>query len=313
MNILLAPMEGVVDSRMREILTTIGGFHLCVTEFVRVTDRLLPAKVFRRLCPELNHGGKTPAGTPVVVQLLGGVPEIMAVNAAKAASLGALGIDINFGCPSPQVNRKAGGAVLLKDPQQLHDIMHAVRSAVVKHIPVSAKLRLGYEDTDLALDNALAIQEAGVNFITVHARTKIDGYKAPARWEWLAHINEAVAIPVVANGDINSVDDYIKCREVSGCEDVMLGRGAMACPDLALQIKYHQQGTAYKSMEWDDVQPLIIGLAESMQGNVQGKHISMRIKQWLLYLRREYEKAHHCFELIKRTSNYAEMEPLLRR
>jgi len=312
MNILLAPMEGVVDSRMRNILTGIGGFHLCVTEFVRVTDRLLPGKVFRRLCPELNQGGKTSAGTPVVVQLLGGVPEVMAVNATKAVTLGALGIDVNFGCPSPQVNRKAGGAVLLKNPHLLYDIMHAIRSSVAMHIPVSAKLRLGYDNTDLALDNALAVQEAGANFITVHARTKIDGYKAPARWEWLAHINEAVTIPVIANGDINSVHDYIRCREISGCNDVMIGRGAVARPDLALQIASHQQGITYESLEWNNVCALVIEMAESMQGSVQEKHIGMRVKQWLLYLRREYDEAHHCFERIRRTSRYADMKTLLR-
>ena len=305
-------MEGVVDNRMRETLTAIGGFHLCMTEFVRVTDRILPAKVFRRLCPELDHGGLTPTGTPVIVQLLGGIPEVMAGNANRAVALGAPGIDINFGCPSPLVNRKAGGAVLLKEPHRIYDIMHAVRGAVPKNIPVSAKLRLGYEDTSLALENAQAAEAAGADFITVHARTKVDGYKAPARWEWLAKINENATIPVVANGDINSVDDYTRCREISGCSDVMIGRGAIACPDLALQIRHHQQGTACDPLVWDDICPLLIQMAESMvRGRVQGKHISMRIKQWLLYLRQEYDEAHHCFERIRRTSCYAEMEPLL--
>jgi len=311
MNIMLAPMEGVVDSRMREILTAIGGYHSCVSEFVRVTDQLLPAKVFCRISPELKDDGTTQAGTPVVVQLLGSNPEVMAANACKAVELGAPGIDINFGCPSRLVNRKAGGAALLKNPAYLHDIVKAVRHAVAPQIPVSAKLRLGYDNTDLAVDNALAVQEAGVDFITVHARTRADGYKAPARWEWLARINESTDIAVVANGDINSVEDYLRCRQISGCDDVMIGRGAIARPDLAKQIKCHQQGAAYEPMAWDAVRPLLLQMGISMEADVKDKHIGMRIKQWLVYLKRDYTEAQHCFSRIRKTSGFAEMKAIL--
>jgi len=311
MNILLAPMEGVVDSRMREILTAIGGYHSCVSEFVRVTDQVLPTKVFRRISSELNGDGTTRAGIPVIVQLLGSDPEVMAANAKKAVDLGAPGIDINFGCPSRLVNRKAGGAALLKNPASLHDIIKAVRHAVVAHIPVSAKLRLGYENTDLAIDNALAVQEAGANFITVHARTRADGYKSPARWEWLARINESTSIPVVANGDINSVKDYLRCRQISGCDDVMIGRGAVARPDLAKQIKSHQQGVAYEPMAWDEIRLLVLQMGVSMEADVKDKHIGMRIKQWLVYLKRDYIEAQHCFNRIRKTPSFAEMKAIL--
>jgi tRNA-dihydrouridine synthase C len=305
-------MEGVIDSRMRETLTNIGGYELCMTEFVRVTDRLLPAKVFRRLCPELASGGRTRSGTPVVVQLLGGEPEAMAANAARAAVLGALGIDLNFGCPSRFVNRSAGGAVLLKDPQRVHDVVKAVRAAVPREIPVSAKLRLGYDNTDLALDNARAVEAAGAAFVTVHARTRADGYKAPARWEWLARVNEALQIPVVANGDINSLEDYLRCREVSGCEDVMIGRGAVACPDLARRIKHHQQDLPCVPLTWDDVRGLLTDMADALQENTRSRHIAELVKQWLLYLRREYAEAGDCFDRIRRLSCYHEMVPLLK-
>lgn len=311
MNILLAPMEGVIDHNMRQLLTTIGGYQHCVTEFVRVTDQLLPARVFRRLCPELGNGGVTEAGTPVIVQLLGGVPEAMAVNARRAVALGTPGIDINFGCPSKFVNRKAGGAVLLKEPQRLYDVVHAVRRAVPTDIPVSAKIRLGYDNTDLALDNAQAIQEAGANFITVHARTKSDGYKAPARWEWLAHINAASSIPVIANGDINSVEDYLHCREISGCEDVMIGRGALARPDLARQIKRHQQGLPIDSMDWQAIQALLLALATRMKTGTEGRYVVARIKQWLVMLRREHPEAQDVFNHIRATTDYNEMETIL--
>ncbi|MCF6353695.1 MAG: tRNA-dihydrouridine synthase [Candidatus Polarisedimenticolaceae bacterium] len=311
MRVMLAPMEGVVDHRMRGILTAIGGYHSCVSEFIRVTDQPLPKKVFHRIAPELNDGGSTLSGTPVVIQLLGGHPETMAINARKAADLGAPAIDINFGCPSRLVNRKAGGAVLLKDPTRLYAIVKAVRLAVAAHIPVTAKLRLGYENTDLAVDNALAVQEAGADSITVHARTRLDGYSAPARWEWLARINENTAIPVVANGDINSVEDYLRCRQISGCDDIMIGRGAITKPDLAKQIRCHQQGVDYEPMGWDDIRPLLLQMGTSMEDDVKDRHIGMRIKQWLVYLKRDYMEAQHCFSRIRRITGFSAMKTIL--
>ena len=122
MHITLAPMEGVVDHLMRDMLTQIGGYDLCVTEFVRVVDAKLPPRVFYRLCPELHHGGVTPSGVPVKVQLLGQHPQWMAENAVTAVELGSHGVDINFGCPAKTVNKSQGGAVLLQYPDKLYDI-----------------------------------------------------------------------------------------------------------------------------------------------------------------------------------------------
>ena len=122
MRILLAPMEGVVDHTMRELLTRIGGISRCVIEFVRVTTHTLPKKVFYRFCPELHTNGCTTNGTPVYIQLLGGNAELMASSALVAANLGAPGIDINFGCPAKTVNRNDGGSVILKEPNRVFDI-----------------------------------------------------------------------------------------------------------------------------------------------------------------------------------------------
>jgi tRNA-dihydrouridine synthase C len=127
--ILLAPMEGVMESVMRDMLTRIGGYERCVTEFVRVSSTVLPPKVYYRLCPELKQGGRTAAGTPVYVQLLGSDPVLMAANAAVAAKLGAPGIDLNFGCPAKTVNKSRGGATLLRTPEAVYEICSAVRDA----------------------------------------------------------------------------------------------------------------------------------------------------------------------------------------
>ncbi len=313
MKIFLAPMEGVVDSYMRHILTRQGGFDACVTEFIRVVDKLLPERVFHRLCPELAHGGRTAAGTPVIIQLLGGLPSVVAENAARAAELGAPGIDINFGCPSRFVNRKAGGAVLLKEPERIHQIVSATRRAVPAAIPVSAKIRLGYDHPDSALEIAQAAQAGGAAYLVVHARTKADGYKAPVRWEWLARIDETLTIPVVANGDIDSVEAYRRCRQISGCEDVMIGRGAVGRPDLARQLRAVDEGQACSPSAWSEVAPLLRQMAEAMGPNVGEAQILGRLKQWLVMLKRHFSEARACFEEARRLASLEEFFTILDR
>lgn len=301
MLIHLAPMEGVIDQPMRALLTSLGGYSHCVTEFIRVVNQRLPARVFHRYCPELRQGGRTASGTPVVVQLLGGIAETMAENAERAVSLGALGIDINFGCPSRFVNRSEGGAVLLKEPERIYEITRAVRMAVPAAIPVSAKIRLGFENTDLALANADAVESAGASYITIHARTKADGYRHPARWEWLAHLSEQLTIPMIANGDITSVDDYRRCREISGCNNIMLGRGALACPDLAQQIRAVQQSSQFEPARWDEILALVIKFSHALKHSDTsgGRYITARIKQWLGFLKGHYSEAQHCFNDLR--------------
>ena len=236
--LLLAPMDGLTDPLMRELLTSVGGYDSTATEFVRVTQGVLPAHIFQRYSPELSNGGKTSSGTPVFVQLLGGNPQLMAENAAMAVELGAPGIDINFGCPAKKVNNHDGGSVILKEPKRVYDITGAVRKAVPTTIPVTVKIRLGYENKELALENALAAESAGAHWLTVHARTKVQGYKPPADWLALASLRVALRIPLIGNGEIWSLDDFKRCREITGCQHFMLGRGAVANPFLANPIDW---------------------------------------------------------------------------
>ena len=191
MRVVLGPMEGVLDHLMRQILTEINDYDLCVTEFVRVIDQLLPDHVFHRLCPELLQGSQTASGVPVHVQLLGQEPNWMAENAIKAASLGARGIDINFGCPAKMVNKSKGGAALLQHPELIHRVVKACREAVPETIPVTAKIRLGWENPEDCFEIVDAIQSAGANELTVHARTKQGGYKASEiKWDYINQIRE---------------------------------------------------------------------------------------------------------------------------
>jgi tRNA-dihydrouridine synthase C len=296
--IALAPMEGLMDGTFRELMTSVGGIDHCVTEFVRVTGQLLPPKVFYRLCPELRNGGKTQAGTPVHVQLLGSEPELMAENAALAASLGAPAIDLNFGCPAKTVNRHMGGAVLLQYPDLLHSITSAVRKAVPDHIPVTAKMRLGFTDKSVALVNAQALEAAGIQWLTVHARTKTEGYKPPAYWEWIRQIKDVVNIPVLANGEIWTPEQAAQCQQESGSDILMIGRGLVAVPDLGLQIK----DPKHTPMTWQESLALMKVLAESLP-HLQDQQLTSRMKQWLHYFSMQSPEIAQVFEVVKRELN----------
>ncbi|MFC3625161.1 tRNA dihydrouridine synthase [Vogesella amnigena] len=314
MKIVLAPMEGLVDDIMRDVLTRIGGIDLCVTEFVRVTSSVLPSRAFYRLAPELHNQSATRAGTPLRVQLLGSDPRFLAANAVRAAELGASSVDLNFGCPAPTVNRHRGGAVLLKEPELLHTIVKTVRDAVPASTPVTAKMRLGYEDTSLTLACAQAIASAGANELTVHARTKVQGYKPPAHWEWLARIREAVAIPVVANGEVWTLEDYLAIRDISGCETVMIGRGLVSAPDLALRIQHMQQtGERLPLMPWVEMLPWLRDMALQCQQRAANDNYAVsRSKQWLKMLQRNYAEAGIMFNKIRTLSDFSALESALK-
>ena len=294
MRLMLAPMEGVVDHLMRDMLTHIGGFDLCVTEFVRVVDQLLPPRVFRRLCPELDSGGLTPAGTPVRVQLLGQEPGWLAENAVRAVALGSHGVDLNFGCPAKTVNKSKGGAVLLKEPDSLFRIVKAVREAVPDEQPVTAKMRLGFSDKSLAIENAQSLAEAGAAHIVIHARTKEEGYKPPAYWEWIAKVKRQVAVPIIANGEIWDRDDALRCQNESACDDLMLGRGALAMPNLAQVIRGEQQ-----KMPWHEVIDLLVKYSGYERFGLKAKYYPNRIKQWLRYIAMQYPQAETMYREIR--------------
>lgn len=305
MRLLLAPMEGLLDHHLRDVITRVGGVELCVSEFIRVTDQLLPNRVFTRIVPELLNGGRTAAGTPVRAQLLGSDPACLADNAARLAALGPAGIDLNFGCPAPTVNRHRGGAVLLDEPELVHDIVAAVRRAVPAAMPVSAKMRIGHRDESRMLDNARAIEAAGASELTVHARTKVHGYRPPAYWDRIAEIRAAVALPVVANGEVWTVDDARRCRAESGCDALMLGRGIVADPGLALAIR----GDA--AADWDALLPLVQHFWRRIEAPVAPRHRAGRLKQWLNLLRRRFPEAQALYDCIRTVQDPVRVTGLL--
>lgn len=309
--LLLAPMEGLLDATLRDVLTRTGGIDRCVSEFIRITNTLLPERAFVRVVPELRNGGCTHAGVPVRPQLLGSDPVCMAENAARLATLGPPGIDLNFGCPARTVNASRGGAVLLDEPELVGHIVAAVRRAVPAHVPVSAKMRLGFNDDRVAEDCAQAIAEAGADELVIHARTKAHGYRPPAYWERIAQVREAVPalrrMPVIANGEIWSVADARRCREVTGCDALMIGRGMVSDPGLALAIR-GQDG-----VPWSQIEPLLGLFWDRVSARVERRHRAGRLKQWLNYLRRTYPEAQAAFDQLRLSNDPARIEAWLQR
>ena len=303
--ILLAPMEGLCDPLMREVLTAIGGYDWGICEFVRVTESVLPNRTFLRTCPELRQGSRTASGTPIRVQLLGSSPHFMAGNARRLVKHRPAGVDINFGCPAPTVFRHRGGSALLGEPQLLHDIVAAMRAEIPVDIPLTAKMRLGIEDCCLAVDCAQAIEAAGAVELIVHGRTKVDGYRPPARWAQIDRVRQAIDIPVIANGEVWTVEDYWRIREESGCVDVMLGRGALADPLLPRKIRGEATGG------WDELLPWLSVFWLGVRERVLPVHAGGRLKQWLMLLRRHYPQAEQLYQRLRPVKAAEDIDRLL--
>ncbi|MGE5332987.1 MAG: tRNA dihydrouridine synthase [Nitrospirota bacterium] len=306
MTLLLTPMEGLLDFVLRDVLTRVGGVDRCVSEFIRVTGTLLPDKVFLRYVPELLNGGRTLAGVPVRAQLLGSDPVCMAENAASLAALGPEGIDLNFGCPAKVVNRHGGGAALLQEPERIATLVAAVRRAVPAHLPVSAKMRLGFHDASLALECARAMQDGGACEIVVHARTKLDGYRPPAYWEQIPAIRAAVAVPVVANGEIWTVEDAQRCRAVSGCDALMLGRGMVADPGLARALRAADAGQpGADTVAWAELLPHLMDFWRLVCADLEPRQRAGRLKQWLNLMRRRFPEAERAYQQVRTMTDQA--------
>ena len=303
--IILAPMEGLADNLLRGVLTDIGGYDWGICEFVRVSNSLLPVKTYQRICPELLNDGKTLAGTPMRVQLLGSDPHFMAENAARLVTLNPAGVDINFGCPAPTVNRHRGGAALLGEPELLNAIVSAVRAEVPATIPFTAKMRLGINDTSRAVECAQALEAGGIDELIVHGRTKVDGYRPPARWEWIDTVRSAIGIPLIANGEVWTVEDFRNCQAATGCQDIMIGRGAIADPLLARRVRGDQVGG------WDQVLPGVAAYWLGVRQKVVPGHAGGRIKQWLALLRRNYPEAGVLYDLLRTIKEASDIDTAL--
>jgi tRNA-dihydrouridine synthase C len=295
MKLILAPLEGVIDHLVRDLLTRLGGFDLCITEFLRVTESLQPDRVFHRICPELAHGGMTAAGVPVRMQLLGQSPQYLSENANRAIELGSQGIDLNLGCPSKIVNSNKGGAVLLKEPETIYQIVRQMRQAIAPEHVFSVKIRLGWDDPSSVFEVADAIEQGGANELTIHARTKSDGYKADTiKWHMIEQVKQRQQIKIIANGEIWNRGDALLCRSISQCDDLMIGRGVLALPNLADVIKVNASPMTYSQL----LELLLNYTKFEIEGD-KGQYYPNRIKQWMAYLRLYYPQVKALFSELR--------------
>lgn len=237
-------MEGVGDRCFRKAMASIGGFDEAVRDFLRVPKDAHIKSLASQYVPDEIFP------IPLAAQVMGSDPLLMAQMAQEIERRGAPRIDVNCGCPSNTVTGRGAGSSLLKDPQFLYQIAKAVVGAV--SIPVTIKMRSGYEDTSLFRENILAAQESGVRYITLHPRTKVDGYGPPARWDLIAEAKSLLKIPVVGNGDILTVEHACEMLSSTKCDALMIGRGSVINPFIFHQIQAHFLKTPY-TPQWTDL------------------------------------------------------------
>ncbi len=273
--LILAPMEGVGDRTFRRAMASVGGFDEAVRDFLRVPKNAHVkslANVYepKELEPML-----------LAAQLMGSDPELMAAMAQEIERRGAPRIDVNCGCPSNTVTGRGAGSSLLKDPSFLNEVVKAVVNAV--SIPVTVKMRSGFDDTSLFQENLLAAQETGVKYITLHPRTKAEGYGPPAKWELIAQAKEVLNIPVVGNGDILTVEDALNMLRLTRCDALMIGRGSIINPFIFHEIRAHFSGVSFKKT-WDDLVQYIDVYINEMSPEVPSKTKVNKLKQLLGFI-----------------------------
>ena len=229
-NVLLAPMSGVTDLPFRKLVKNFGA-SLVISEMIASRAMIMQTKDSLKKCQKDN------SHYPMSVQLAGCDPQVMAEAAKLNEDLGADIIDINFGCPVKKVINGFAGSALMKDEPLATKIMEAVVKAV--KIPVTMKMRLGWDYDKLNSPQLAKIAEdVGIQMLTVHGRTRTQMYNGVANWELIGNVKDVVKIPVIANGDIKTVDDAKKALELSGANGVMIGRACYGKPWLINQISH---------------------------------------------------------------------------
>jgi nifR3 family TIM-barrel protein len=228
--VLQSPLSGVTDLVFRRLVRRYAPDSMMYTEMVNATGLHYVRKL-----PQIME--VDPQERPISIQLFDCRPEFLAEAAQMAVEEGADTVDINMGCPVNKITKNGGGSSLLREPETAEEIVRAVVQAV--DVPVTVKTRIGWTDKEITiLDFARRMQDAGAQMITVHGRTRSQGYNGPAKWEWIARVKEILSIPVIANGDIFSVAAAVNCLEQTGANGVMCSRGTMGYPFLVGEIDY---------------------------------------------------------------------------
>ncbi|MBM4278211.1 MAG: tRNA dihydrouridine synthase DusB [Deltaproteobacteria bacterium] len=218
-NLVLAPMAGITDYPFRQLAREMG-CDLTVTEMVSAEGLLRKGDSFLKMV-EGEH--------PVSVQIFGSKPDVLAEAAAKAEAMGADAIDLNMGCPAKQVVKTGAGVDLMRFPEKVEGILIAMRKRVA--CPLTVKIRSGWDEKQInAVEISKLAEDCGLDAITVHPRTRTQGFRGRADWSVIAAVKRAVRIPVIGNGDVNTTSLIKRMIEETGCDGVMIGRGALGTP-----------------------------------------------------------------------------------
>jgi tRNA-dihydrouridine synthase B len=228
--VLQSPLSGVTDLVFRRLVRRYAPESMLYTEMVHASSLQYVKGIPKIMEVDPNE-------RPISIQLFDCRPHFLAEAAQKAVKEGADTVDINMGCPVNKITKKGGGSSLLRQPEVAEAIVREVVKAV--DVPVTVKTRIGWDDDEITiLDFAKRMQDAGAKMITVHARTRAQGYNGAAKWEWIAKVKEVLEIPVIANGDIFSVESAVRCLEVTGADGVMCSRGTLGYPFLVGEVDY---------------------------------------------------------------------------
>lgn len=262
---ILAPMAGVTDVAFR-LLCKKYGAGLTVTEMRSAHALARANKAVMKLIDVV------PKEKPRCIQLFGQKPEYF-VRSAKFLENKCEIIDLNFGCPASQIIQQGAGSALLERPNQIQKIVQAVSSAV--SIPVTCKLRLGINSHKInVVKIAQLCEQAGAAMVTIHARTQKQCYTGKADWSWIKKVKDAVNIPVCGNGDVKTIEDYLRMKKETGCDYVMIGRGAMGNPFLFSQIReYNKNGTYTPRSQKQQIEDFFAYLKLAEKYKVEFNHI----------------------------------------
>ncbi|WP_392532895.1 tRNA dihydrouridine synthase DusB [Nostoc sp. C117] len=226
--VLQSPLSGVTDLVFRRLVRRYAPDSMMYTEMVNATGLH-----YVKQLPKIME--VDPNERPISIQLFDCRPDFLAEAAIKAVAEGADTVDINMGCPVNKITKNGGGSSLLRQPEVAEAIVREVVKAV--DVPVTVKTRIGWNDKEITiLDFAKRMEDAGAKMITVHGRTRAQGYNGNARWEWIARVKEVLSIPVIGNGDIFSIAAAVKCLEETGADGVMCSRGTLGYPFLVGEI-----------------------------------------------------------------------------